>query len=560
MQRLLPILLLFLTACYNDPLAVEIIDFKNTTADDGMATLDPAAPTLLTEHEDLTLRFSFRADAGAKGRLMVRGIYGLDLPSLTISGLEPETPVNLSPGIWHDLELQFKAKTPSSPALLVALYLNGSPVFYQEQLPGNNAEPGPLKLIVDEGIIELADMSYSTVAGRTSTINDDGLVELNAPLLRYEYFHLPEGSRDFAGWDTESPVKTGFINRVDLYGINERGTNYAVRFTGTVNVPEAGQYYFFTWGSGKTDFLIDGKPVAGHAGAPNDWQQADSLQLSAGNHEIDLRIVQHHGWNVNRISYRKAGTDEPLRFLNAMEERVAIATPATPTPRELKPEDEPYLLRSFLYFPAPKLYEAAEKRTHVVSVGEGDGPHYSVDLRTGALLQVWRGKFADVHEMWDGRGEPQVMRPLGPAIQFDGAPLVGPSAKDRWPTAGEAVTDDINEGFRHVAYELDDDGRPAFIYNVDGHSITDQIIPDGTGIMREITHNTGGNAVYYVQLAAARSITETAPGEFVLRGPGLKLRIDGYDGYGLTIQRSGGLERLIAEMAGKGFIRYRMDW
>ncbi len=556
MLRYLPLLFLFV-ACAGDPLAVEIIDLKTVAADEGFVAVDQPGGQILETHEGLTVRFSFRANAGEQAVLALQGKHKLQLPEMTIDGLSPEKPVETTPGFWQDLELQFIPARDGQPAILAALYLNGTPVYYQQPLEATDAPDGPLTLSGVSPEFEVADFRYAPVVGTSSYVDAEGLVNLNLPILRYEYFHLPKGSRTFSGWDSQEPEKAGYINRVDLYNIADRRTDYAIRFTGTLNVPEAGDYYFFTWGTGATEFYLDGQPVAGHAGAPDDWQSPDSLRLSAGEHAVDLRIVQHNGWNVNRISYRKAGTAEPLRFLNAMEERKVIATPAASNPRKLETDDEPFLLRSFLYFPAPKLYEEATKRTHVISVGEAEGPHYSVDLQTGALLQAWRGDFADVHDMWDGRGEPQVMRPLGPAIQFAGEMLIAPSAKDRWPGAPAQPDEDA---FRHVAHELDDAGRPTFYYEDDQRSISDHIVPNEGGLFREITHTVGGNGSYFVQLAVASEITEVAPGAFVLRGPGHQITIESYDGSGLTLQKDGNRQRLIAELPAKGHIRYQIDW
>lgn len=559
MRRFFPLLFLC-SACATDPLDLTVVTLDEPLVEEGFTVFDPAEQAALP-HEDLTLRLSFRADAGARGRIELRGKYDLELPSLAVTSLEPDLSELPSPGVWHDLEIQYLDDPAGAPALLPAVYLDGQPVYYQEMLPATTEEDGPLRFVVDTGTIELADVRYAPVAGRSSTVDADGLVQLNVPLLRYDYFHLPPGSKDYDGWgydgkDFKGYQRSGYINRIDLNNIRDRNVDYAVRFTGRLDVPQAGEYYFGTWGTGKTELLLDGKTVTGHRGAPQQWGSADSLQLAAGPHDFELRIVQHHGWSTNRLSYRKTGTSEPLRFLNTLEERVAIATPATPDPRELETDGEPYLLRSFLYFPAPKLYEPATKRTHVVSVGEGGGPHYSVDLQTGALLQVWRGGFADVHDMWDGRGEPQVMRPLGNAIGFDGAPLGAAAADKRWPAA---PTRPAADDFTHAAYELDDAGRPTFFYTDGNHRISDKIVPAGNGLLREINH-TAERGNYYVQLAAARSVTETAPGEFELRSPGLNLRIDAYNEGRLTLQRSGGLDRLIAELPAGGGVRYRLDW
>ncbi|MEM6770459.1 MAG: hypothetical protein AAF597_07760, partial [Bacteroidota bacterium] len=340
-------------------------------------------------------------------------------------------------------------------------------------------------------------------------------------------------------------------------GIADRRANYALRFTGVLNVPEAETFHFTTWATGQTKLRIDGEIVNQQEGAPSNRTNAGNVTLSKGDHDFDLRIVQHVSWNAYNLSYRKTKSNEPARSLNTMEQKKAIATPRAQNPRELKTDDDPFLLRSFLYFPAPKLYEEATKRTHVISVGEGEGPHYSVDLQTGALLQAWRGEFADVHDMWNGRGEPQVMRPLGAAIQFSGDMLTADSATDPWPGPPE---DPDEDDFAHLVHALDEAGRPVFEYDAGAGLITDHIVPNEGGLLREINHSAGGNSSQYVQLVAARTIEEVAPGEFALRSPGLKIRIESYDGSGLTLQRDGDLQRLIAELPAKGHVRYQIDW
>jgi hypothetical protein len=303
---------------------------------------------------------------------------------------------------------------------------------------------------------------------------------------------------------------------------------------------------------------VDGNELISKTGTPDGMEGEKSISLSEGKHPFRVDVVQSVNWNRFDVAYTVVGSDHEQIYLNTMQSGKVIAGPASPKPDVLEMDDEPFLLRSFLYFPAPKVYEEATKRTHVISVGEADGPHYSVDLQTGGILQIWRGLFADTHEMWAGRGEPQVMRPLGVALSFDGTPQFADSNTKKWP---EAPVDPDEDDFAHVAYELDDAGRPTFIYNAgQGHSLSDKTIPDGHGLLREINHNAGGNNEYFTQLAAARQITETAPGEFSLRGPGLKIKIESYDGSGLTLQRSNGIDRLIAQLPAKGHIRYRMDW
>jgi hypothetical protein len=93
-----------------------------------------------------------------------------------------------------------------------------------------------------------------------------------------------------------------------------------------------------------------------------------------------------------------------------------------------------------------------------------------------------------------------------------------------------------------------------------GHSLTDKLTPVNGGLVRELVHGAGDATTIYTQIAAARQITETAPGEYELRGPGVKIKIESYDGDRLVLQRSEGINRLIAELPTKGHITYRIDW
>ncbi|MBC6993682.1 PA14 domain-containing protein [Neolewinella lacunae] len=560
MLRFLPLLLLFV-ACSSDPLKLDVVNISAEAASDGLTEIPYTVEgpvrdqvELLSSHEDLTLRLSYRAEAESSATLTLQGKYPIALPSLDVAGatkrMTPETGI----GYWHDLELQFKAPTATTPALLVALYLDGNLIYYQQELPASTAPAGPLTLAVQSGGVELANLRQGSVAGRSSSVDPDGNVVLNMPLLRYDYYELPQNTKDVSNWAQLTPTASGYIHRLDLNNIR-KVNNYAARFFGTLEIPEAGTYTFRIFSSTLARMYIDGNLVIDNPGTHNQRETTAPVTLSAGPHDVRLEYIQTGGWNAFDVTYQFK--DQPEGILNSMSGDKAIATPAASEPLVVETDDEPYLLRSFLYFPAPRMYEEATKRTHVISVGEGTGPHYSLDLQTGALLQVWRGGFADAYDMWADRGEPQVMRPLGAALAFDGSPQWAASATDAWPAEPLPSEED---DFSLSAYELDSLGRPTFHFTYGPGSVSDKLQPTGQGLLRELTFMAGGTPHTFTQLAAARSIKEIAPGEYELQGPGLRLKIESYDGSGLTLQRSAGKDRLIAHMRAKGHIRYRMDW
>jgi hypothetical protein len=562
MKRYLPLLFLFV-ACSSDPLVLHEATVTQTLASDGLTEIlyeadGPVTGTkeLYLAHEDLNLKLSFRADAGAKADLMVQGKYAIELPSLAIAGTEPRIAPSTSPGVWQDLEVVFISGKDDDPAILPAVYLNGTLIHYQTPLTAlAGATTGPLSLNVKNGSVELADLWQSDQAGKVSLINTDGKIELNMPLLKYELYELPKGTIDVTNWGQLTAKKTGYINRFDLNAIRETGTMYGVRFFGALDIPKAGEYSFTSSSPAATRVYVDGQKIIDQSGKHPYEHTEGFIALSEGLHEIRVDYFQNGGWNKFDLAYKTP--DGNSGYLNTMEEKKTIATAGATTPQVLETDDYPYLLRSFLYFPTPKVYEVATKRTHVISVGEADGPHYSLDLQNGALLQAWRGGFADTYEMWVGRGEPQVMRPLGPTVPFDGTPqwaeLSGDD--DAWPTEMPE-----NNNFSHVRHTLDEAGRPTFEYLMGAHSLSDKLTPTDSGLIRELTHATGGNGTIYTKVASARQIVETAPGEYQLRGPGLKLTIQSYDGNRLVLQHANGNDRLLAELPAKGHLNYLIEW
>jgi hypothetical protein len=561
MHRYLPLLFLF-AACSTDPLLLHEADVSQAVIADGLTEIVYEADgpvtvskALLPAHEDLNLKLSFRADAGAKADLLVQGKYAIELPSLAVAGAEARIAPATSPGVWQDLEIVFISAKGDKPAILPAVYLNGMLIYYQTLLEEVDGAAGPLTLNVKSGSVELADLRQSDQGGKGSVINSDGKVELNMPLMEYELYELPSGTVDVTNWAQLTPKKTGYINRFDLNAIRETGTMYGVRFFGTLDILKAGEYSFTSSSPAATRVYVDGQKIIDQSGKHPFQHTEGFIELSEGAHEIRVDYFQNGGWNKFDLAYKTPGGNSG--FLNTMEEKKTIATAGATTPQVLETDNYPYLLRSFLYFPAPKVYDIATKRTHVISVGEADGPHYSLDLQNGALLQAWRGGFADTYEMWVGRGEPQVMRPLGPTLPFDGTPqwaeLSGDD--DAWPTEMPE-----NDDFVHVRHTLDEAGRPTFEYSMGEHSLSDKLTPTGTGLARELTHDIGGNATIFTKVASARKIVETAPGEYQLRGPGMKLTIQSYDGYRLVLQHAKGNDRLLAELPAKGHLTYLIEW
>jgi len=182
----------------------------------------------------------------------------------------------------------------------------------------------------------------------------------------------------------------------------------------------------------------------------------------------------------------------------------------------LQPDDLPYLLRSYL------MYEG-QKRTHTISVGYPEQVNFSYDLKQGALLQVWRGGFMDVTNMWVSRGEPQTAAPLGAVVALSAQPtlavLAGESAE--WPDS-IAFDDMHNKG-----YTLDAQGNPVFQYEYAGMHVEDKIAAsDAVTAFRRTLSISNVSSDVYCRLAAAKSIKQVKKGMYAVDDHAYYIKVD----------------------------------
>ena len=535
----------------SDLKALTVTPADGWTVDDGTYTAsEPAQLELIEESGPFTLGLSLLLDRQTAGRIVIDGKYAVDLPALSMGADSTRYSADgLRPDNWQDLELTYQPSGSGSPALLAALYLNGAIVYYLQPLVAEleGADPGTY-LEVTAGSLGVENVRYSKRAGKSSEVDSEGNVALSLPLIQYDYYDIegsPDRIMDFAAL---SPAKQGYISRFDLDAIKDKGSGYAVRFTAELDIPESGEYTFDMYTPASSRLYLDDRLVVDMAGPVANNRLTGSVELDRGVHNLRLEHYQNVGWNRLQLSYTAPGGY--TASLNDMTSGRDIAMlPGGPS-EIVETGERPYLLRSFLHFPPARIYDYVEKRTHVISVGEGGGPHYSYDLRNGALLQAWRGGFVDAGLLWIGRGEPQVVRPLGPVLALGGRPT--------WSTDLEQWPDSLL-GVRHDRYELDAAGRPTFYFAGDDGEYGDRIVPTAEGLDRTVS-NAGGSEAVYVELASARRIDETAPGSFDLRGPGASVMVTELAAGGLHLLHGQNFDRLVAELPAGERVTYSLNW
>jgi len=219
------------------------------------------------------------------------------------------------------------------------------------------------------------------------------------------------------------------------------------------------------------------------------------------------------------------------------------------SPYVINAANKPYLLRSFLMF-------EGKKRTHVISVGTPEKVNYAYDLKQGALLQVWRGDFMDVKEMWKDRGEPQLAKPLGAVLPLSASPALAALAdKDAaWPDS--IAFDDLeNKG-----YVLDKSKMPAFLYAANSADVTDKIaVLDGGATLSRTISISNSKQPLYCRIAASPTIEAHKNNTYTIGDKAYTIKIA--DGTRAFIRKTPNGKELLTLLANPAdSLTYSLSW
>ncbi|HTN06521.1 DUF1080 domain-containing protein [Agriterribacter sp.] len=253
-----------------------------------------------------------------------------------------------------------------------------------------------------------------------------------------------------------------------------------------------------------------------------------------------LMIQGDHGnVAIRNIKYRALSGD------NSTPEKVSMVNPIL-----IDPAAKPYLLRSFLSYNNKMI-------THAISVGNPNQVNYSYDLKRGALLQVWRGRFADATDLWYSRGEPyQRIVPLGSVITLSDAPslaMLPDVVNTAWPDS--VSFDEVQT----KGYTLDAARAPSYRYSIYDVNVTDKIITSGSsGLVRELTV-ANPSAHLYHRVAAAKKIAQIKKGIYAVDDKSYYLFID--EKLKPFIRQAGAVQELLLPVDKAGAtIHYSLTW
>lgn len=457
--------------------------------------------TLLTPTDDFRLRFDLMTTADAD--------VVLTLPTgqaISFAHSQDLTRLLKAPGLWQTVDVWYETNGAKGAAVLEKLALNSVTVREGQTLNGNKL--GPLTIMAKTGSVAVRNVGYRVM-------KPSNVAQWSGPLsytiVEGGYIQDPqEASRKkILKQDTTSQ-----LNYEVSYG---QPRQYSIFFSGKLNALQAGDYRFELNQGGLAALWIDGKEIIPiqhlELGQPN----AGNATLTAGPH--DVKVYFSRSWFRPGLGLfvSQAGTrPQPLHAPISLPEPDAVAVVSV-NPDYGDAKNQVQRIRSFVQLPGEKT-----KRTHSLSVGSPAGLHYTIDLNQMALLQAWKGDFANTTEMWYERGEPQLLTPLGATVRLPAQPALMVLSNDAaaWP-------DSIGENrLQYKGLTVDKQGAPTIEYRLAGATVTDAIRAEGNTLVRTLTLSGSPDGTPYCRVAAGSAVEEVSKGLYAINDRSYYVRFD----------------------------------
>ena len=452
--------------------------------------------TLATPTDDFQMRFEMLTTAATNA--------AVSLPTgqtLSFGSMRDLTRLLKAPGLWQTVELWYKAGKTNSPAMLEKLILNGVTVREGQVLTGKTG--GPVSVMAPSGTIAIRNVGYRVLSARN-------VAQWSSPIS----YTIVEGG--YIGSREEARTKkvlkqdtTAQLNYEVSYGQPRQHTTF---FTGKLNALQAGDYRFELNRGGQGGVWIDGKEVIPMDHRELGQPSVGNATLTAGPHEVQVYFSRSWFRPGLGLFVSQAGTrPQPLHALASLPDPDPVGVIS------VTPETKAQLIRSFVQMPGEKT-----KRTHSLSVGSPSGYHYTLDLNQMALLQVWKGDFANVTEMWYERGEPQLLSPMGTTVHLPAQPalMVLTNEATTWP---DSLTDNT---LRYKGLTVDKQGAPTASYELAGLTVTDAIQAQGDALVRTLSLTGSPDGTTYCRVAAGATVEEVGKGLYAVNNHSYYVRFD----------------------------------
>lgn len=425
-------------------------------------------------------------------------------------GYAPRQNASRAPGLWQQLSVSFKAPRfdekghKTENARIIQMSLNGVVIHENLELfgptrggMGNNEKAvGPLRIQGDHGAVAFRSINITSFDKPRPE-----LTNLNYTIYEGRFQQEPNVADLTAVSEGTSTTLTSRLN--------PRPQQFLIKYNGTLDVKEAGEYSFnLNVPGGVGSVTINGESVLGYG----QGYRRGSIDLAAGEASFELLYAKYMDWVEPGLGLAIAGPgirEYQVTNSNAVQRNEA-------DPILVDPKEKP-LLRSFMDVPG------YGRVTHAVSVGSDSKVHFTYDLDHGSLFQVWRGGFLNATPMWNNRGDGS-SRPLGSVVRLGDPviPLANLSSTDQaWPT------DTLDTGYRTLGYKIHANNDVSFMYEANGATVTDEIVilENGQGVKRQVEIKNGRDNTYFL-LAHGENIKEVGEGTYLIDGKAHYLKLD----------------------------------
>ena len=430
-------------------------------------------------------------------------------------GYPPRQDVSRAPGLWQHLEVSFQAPrfdvsgTKIENAKFIYVKLNGVTIHENVELFGptrgslkaGEQAKGPLRIQGDHGAVafrnieitsfdkprpELNNLSHEIYSGR---FDED-----------IDYENLPP---EFEG---NSVMLTSNLRTKD--------DQFLVRYSGELDVKEAGEYTFNLNVSGGEGLIrINGDEVV----PLSSGNGKGTVHLPKGNLPFELLYSKFQDWVEPGLGLTISGVG--IREYLISDEDGNSDDPVDPI---LLEANDPIIFRSFMDLPVNE-QPGGHRLTHAVSVGNPEQLHYTYDMKTGTIVQLWRGRFLDATPMWYSRGDGS-SRPIGSVLHLG----VPEPAVDKLDSQRESwAADTTGANYESLGYRLNGDDLPTFMYSIYGSKIEDtpRVLENARGIQRTITAE-GAVDNKYVRLVSGKRIEKLSGNLYLVGDKEFYLRLD----------------------------------
>jgi hypothetical protein len=356
---------------------------------------------------------------------------------------------------------------------MLRVVLNGVTIHENVELLGptrggaaNEVPSGPLRIQGDHGAVAFRNIVYTNYNGARPQLSS-----LSYKVYKGKFEKEPE----FARLPPEAQGSTNILSS----DINKIDNEFIIRYTGTLDVKEGGDYQFNLRAPGGNGLL----KIANKVVVPTTEWGSGKATLPVGKLPFELSYAKYVSWTKAALGLSLSGPgireyvlSDINTGVNDVVDPILIDAAANTT------------LRSFMDLPSRK------RIVHAANVGTTQQLHFTYDMDHGMLVQAWRGGFLDATPMWHDRGDGS-SRPLG-AVLFFGEPAFAlqklANAQASWNN------DSAGTAFRTRGYEMDGMDRPTFLYSIYGADVSDDIkvLDNGEGLRRTLTLQNAGDGLY----------------------------------------------------------------